>query len=142
LNSLKEITPWKELLEKKTFSSTTLASLPLSYQTTDDWFNIILESAGVTEEMHTRSKLKDIKKTASNLTWLHALHIGVNFAERGVVDIPIQYFKSSVELFPNPIAYRCLAVLSSSYEVNINIIFHSPFVLSYHNKYLSFYFDL
>jgi hypothetical protein len=48
------------------------------------------------------------------MTWLHALYLGVNSAERGNIDEPIAYFKKSIDVFPNPIAYRCLAVLQST----------------------------
>ena len=50
------------------------------------------------------------------MTWLHALHIGVNLAERGDVDLPRQYFQLSTDMKSNPVALRCLAVLSPTYE--------------------------
>ena len=95
-----EVTPWVELLDTGKFSEATLSRLPLSYQTTDVWYDVITRSA----------------ESSSGMTWLHALHIGVNMAERGEVEQPIKYFTQSVELKENPIALRCLAVLSQTYE--------------------------
>jgi hypothetical protein len=102
------------LLEQKTFSTETLSKVPLSYQTTDAWYDLIAASAGLTGKVE---KLP-IDTSSGLLTWLHALHIGINLAERGDVSVPIEYFKVSAEMKPNPIAYRCLAVLSSTYEAS------------------------
>jgi hypothetical protein len=95
----KEAQPWIELVTTGKFSAETLSKLPLSYQTTDAWYALIQESA-----------------TKHGMTWLHALHLGVNSAERGNVEEPLVYFRRSAELFPNPIAYRCIAVLQSTSE--------------------------
>ncbi len=94
-----EVNPWIELVKNGTFSSSTLSSLPLSYQTSDAWYDLIFKSA-----------------TSAGMTWLHALHIGINLAERGEVEKPIEYFTRSVKLKSNPIALRCLAVLSKTYD--------------------------
>lgn len=94
-----EVQPWVELLEKGTFSVHTLSVTPLSYQTTDRWVKVIEDSA-----------------QKYGMTWLHALHLGIAYAERGDIDKPKQLFALSIELKPNPIAMRCLAVLSSTYE--------------------------
>lgn len=93
-----EVQPWLDLLQKGTFSAESLKYLPLSYQTTDAWFDMISSSA------------------SKGMTWLHALHIGINLAERGGVEAPRQYFQTSVDALKNPIAYRCLGVLSPNYE--------------------------
>jgi hypothetical protein len=50
------------------------------------------------------------------MTWLHALFLGVAYTERGFISEPTEYFKKSIELRPNPVAYRCLAVLQSTIE--------------------------
>ena len=93
-----EILPWLELLQNGTFSNTTLGKLPLSYQTTDSWRDLI-EASSLREP---------------GMTWLHALHLGVCSAERGNRDEPQTYFSMSFDLLPNPIAARCLAVLCTS----------------------------
>ena len=94
-----EVTPWTELLEKGTFSTATLSRLPLSYQTTDAWVQLISDSA-----------------EASGMTWLHALHLGIAQAERGNIDEPVDLFARSTANKRNPIALRCLAVLSKDYK--------------------------
>lgn len=71
----KDAVPWVELLTTGRFSADTLSSLPTSYQTTDSWRDLILRSSQVVE-----------------MTWLHALHLGVCSTERGLVDEPKQYF--------------------------------------------------
>lgn len=94
-----EAQPWKELLADGTFSAASLQLLPVSYQTTDLWLQAIEASA----EEHS-----------SGMTWLHALHMGVAYTERGEVDRPRELFLKSMALRPNPIAARCLAVLSQN----------------------------
>lgn len=94
-----EAQPWKELLADGTFSAASLQLLPVSYQTTDLWLRAIEASA----EEHS-----------SGMTWLHALHMGVAYTERGEVDRPRELFLKSMALRPNPIAARCLAVLSQN----------------------------
>jgi len=94
-----EVTPWVELIQTGRFSAETLSLLPVSYQTTDAWLYILEESA----------KLE--------MTWLHALHLGIAYAERGAIDEPKKLFKQSLELKPNPIAARNLAVLETSNDV-------------------------
>jgi hypothetical protein len=91
-----EAKPWMDLVNNGKFSEETLARLPLSYQTTDRWYDLLVKSA------------------RDGLTWLHALHIGVGSAERGNMDEPKSLFKQSNELKLNPIATRCLAVLSAT----------------------------
>jgi len=94
-----EAKPWVELLQQGTFSADTLTRLPLSYQTTDSWFELIKKSA----ETH-------------GMTWLHALHIGIGLTERGFKQESINMFTQSNNLRKNPIATRCLGVLQTSYE--------------------------
>jgi tetratricopeptide (TPR) repeat protein len=94
-----EIKPWLDLLEKGTFTEETLKYLPLSYQTTDGWMELLQKSA----ETH-------------GMTWLHALHIGIGLTERGDIDEPIKLFETSFALKPNPIAARCLGVLQKNYD--------------------------
>lgn len=93
-----EARPWMELVKHGRFSEESLSALPLSYQTTDRWHELLVRSAG------------------EHMTWLHALHMGVNLAERGDVEGPKKLFALSMELRPNPIAARCLGVLSSTYD--------------------------
>ena len=94
-----EAQPWVDLLRDGTFSEKSLAVLPVSYQTTDLWLAKLEESA----EKH-------------GMTWLHALHLGICYTERGDIDKPKQLFAQSLELKPNPIAARNLAVLSATAE--------------------------
>lgn len=95
--SYMEAQPWLDLLHTGTFSQAVLKRLPLSYQTTDHWLAILQQSANT-----------------HGMTWLHALHIGIALTERGAIEEPRSLFQKSMELNPNPIAARCLAVLSSS----------------------------
>lgn len=48
------------------------------------------------------------------MNWLTALNIGICLTERGFVTEPMQYFQMSMDLKPNPIAQRCIAVLQKS----------------------------
>ena len=97
-NKYVEIQPWIELLENGTFSESTLSTItPLSYQTTDVWRDLVQKSA-----------------ETFGMTWLHALHLGINAAERGDVSAPRDFFNTSLQLKPTVIAARCLAVLSSN----------------------------
>ncbi len=95
----KESKPWIELVQLGTFSAETLTKLPLSYQTTDAWCSLL-----------------ELSAEKNGMTWLHALHIGICLAERGDIEEPKALFSKSFELKPNPIAARCLAVLSSTSE--------------------------
>lgn len=90
-----EVNPWIELVKTGRFSEETLSVLPVSYQTTDEWLYILQES----------SKLE--------MTWLHALHLGIALTERGEVTETKKLFKQSLELKPNPIAMRNLAILET-----------------------------
>jgi len=86
-------------LHDGTFSADTLKLIPLSYQTTDSWFELLQASA-----------------TKYGMTWLHALHIGIGAAERGEISRPLTLFQQSMDLYPNPIAARNMAVLQSTAE--------------------------
>lgn len=90
-----EVNPWVELVTTGRFSEATLSALPLSYQTTDDWLHILEESAKI------------------EMTWLHALHLAIAYAERGAIDTPKDLLKQSMELKPNPIAARNLGILEN-----------------------------
>lgn len=94
-----EAQPWLELVRDGTFSAATLELLPLSYQTTDGWLALLRKSAA-----------------ERGMTWLHALHIAVCLTERGDVDEPRKLFQQSLDMHPNPIAARCLGVLSATQE--------------------------
>jgi len=94
-----EAQPWVELVRDGTFSAATLELLPLSYQTTDGWLALLRASAA-----------------SKGMTWLHALHIAVCLTERGDVEEPRRLFQQSLDMHPNPISARCLAVLSSTQE--------------------------
>jgi hypothetical protein len=100
-----EAVAWIELLTQGTFSERTLSLLPVSYQTTDRWFKRIIESA----EKH-------------GMTWLHALHIGVGYGERGATETAIKYFQLSMDLKPNPIAIRCIGVMQTTMEAAFALI--------------------
>jgi len=91
-----EALPWVDLLSTGTFSDAALSVLPVSYQTTDGWLKLIESSA------------------ETSLTWLHALHLAVAYTERGAMDLPVTLFSKSMEMKPNPIAARCLAVLQKT----------------------------
>jgi hypothetical protein len=91
-----EVQPWLDLLDIGTFSDNVLSKLPLSYQTTDAWLEILEKS------------------TSSNgMNWLNSLHLAVNYAERGEIDRPLELFQKSADLQENVIAYRCIAVMQS-----------------------------
>jgi tetratricopeptide (TPR) repeat protein len=94
-----EMKPWLELIEMGTFSEETLKYLPLSYQTTDAWLELLQKSA-----------------TKNGMSWLHALHIAIGLTERGAIDEPIKLFETSFALKPNPIAARCLGILQKNYD--------------------------
>ena len=94
-----EARPWVELLNDQTFSAESLNLLPVSYQTTDGWFEVIRASA-----------------EKRGMTWLHALHLGINYAERGSTETAKKYFAESMELKANSIASRCLGVLQATPE--------------------------
>ncbi len=66
--SIMEVQPWLELIQNGTFSIDTLRYPPLSYQTTDEWQQVLTDSAA-----------------EFGMSWLHALHLGVCAAERGQV---------------------------------------------------------
>jgi hypothetical protein len=90
-----EVNPWVELIQTGRFSEETLSVLPVSYQTTDEWLYILEESAKI------------------EMTWLHALHLSIAYAERGAIERPKDLLKQSLELKPNPIAVRNLAILET-----------------------------
>merc|ERR1719223_385597 len=97
-----EVQPWLELLDNGAFSASTLKLLPTSFQTTDRWLKVMVDSAG---------------KSFEKVTWLHALHLGVAYAERGEVSRPLEMFQLSVKLSGgNPVALRCMAVLQQTQE--------------------------
>lgn len=101
-----EVNAWMQLLRDGVFSTSTLGKLPTSYQTTDRWLNVLMKSS------------------ETKMTWLHALHIGICLTERGLVTEPLQYFQMSIDLKPNPVAARCIAVLqktSADAWTNFNI---------------------
>jgi tetratricopeptide (TPR) repeat protein len=95
----KEAQPWLDLLSTGRFSRQTLSKLPLSYQTTDRWLALVEQSVAT-----------------QGLTWLHALHLGIAYAERGFLQEPKSYFEKSFAMKPNPLAARCLAVMQSTIE--------------------------
>ncbi|RYH22573.1 hypothetical protein EON65_19030, partial [archaeon] len=74
-----------------------------SYQTTDRWLQVLEASVQVNGG-----------KEGGGLTWLHALHLGIAYTERGFISEPTEYFTTSTTLKPNPIAERCLAVLQTT----------------------------
>lgn len=94
-----EAQPWVELLQDGTFSESTLELYPVSYQTTDGWLALIETSA-----------------EKFGMTWLHALHLGINYAERGSSEKAQELFAQSMKLRPNVIASRCIAVHQSTPE--------------------------
>jgi hypothetical protein len=93
-----EALPWIELLQKGTFDESK-DLLPVSYQTTDRWLAVLEKSVA-----------------AHGMSWLHALHLGTAYAERGNIDGPKDHFNQSFSMKPNPLAARNLAVLSSTPE--------------------------
>jgi hypothetical protein len=42
--------------------------------------------------------------------------------QSGFIAEPIEYFQTSIKLKPNPVAYRCLAVLQSTVDATINLL--------------------
>lgn len=100
----REVRPWKELLTQGEFSDDTLKHLPLSYMTTDAWYDMLIQY---------RQRLESSGKS---INWLLAYHLGVGMTERGVIKESQDLFATSLKLQPNPLAARCLAVLQSSNE--------------------------
>jgi len=94
-----EMQPWLELLTTGAFSAHTLNNLPISYQTTDRWMQLLQKSID-----------------QQGMTWLHALHMGVMLTERGNIEEPRALFAKSMALKANPLAARNLAVLCTSQE--------------------------
>lgn len=94
-----EVRPWIELIKQGTFSDETLSVMPTSYQTTDAWYSLLQNS------------IKTQKPT-----WLHHLFIGIARTERGDINEPLENFKESMKLKPNPVAARCIAVLQQTRE--------------------------
>lgn len=94
----KLIEQWVELLQDGAFSDATLKTVtPLSFQTTDRWLKVIEDSAA-----------------KFGMTWLHALHLGIAYTERGDVEKPLRYFQTSMDLKPNVVAARCIALLQQN----------------------------
>ena len=91
-----EIQPWLQLLQKGTFESDILQLIPLSYQTTDAWMDLIYTSGDKYQ-----------------MTWLHYLHLGIGSTERGNSQLPLELLHKSISLQPTAIGYRCIAVLQS-----------------------------
>lgn len=94
-----EVRPWVELVKEGTFSEKTLTVMPTSYQTTDSWYELLQKSA-----------------LEHSATWMHHLFLGIARAERGDIKEPLEHFKASLELKPNPVAARCVAVLQQTAE--------------------------
>ena len=89
-----EAQPWVELLQTGNFGDASLSRLPLSYQTTDRWFAKIL---------------------AAPTSWLQCLHAAICYMERGDGTNAKNYLQKSMDLRPNPIAARGLALLTATY---------------------------
>jgi len=123
-NAYLEAQPWLDLLLIGTFSDEALKRLPLSFQTTDSWLQLLRQSA----QTH-------------GMTWLHALHIGIALTERGDVDEPKALFQQSMQLRANPIAARCLAVISSSQE-DAWTVFQSAWSLALSHGHSTFVDDV
>ena len=111
------IRPWLELLQTGAFSQQTLERLPLSYQTTDPWCSLLrqsYDSGQVDRQSSTRNPVRSCRLTYMQVTWLSSLHLGICAAERGGLDEPRSFFSASMSMLANPIAARCMAVLSKS----------------------------
>lgn len=104
-NAYREVQPWLELVETGTFSKESLSYTPISYQTTDRWLKVLEHSA-----------------QTKGLTWLHALHLGVAYAERGDLEHPKKLFQQATDLrsqsdatkLGDATALRCLAILQET----------------------------
>ena len=93
-----EARPWLELAQDGAFSSESLARAPLSFQIGDEWLSLL------------HSSVESNKGT----TWLHELHLGVMYTERGEVDVPLAHFNRSFGLRPSVVAARSMAVLQQT----------------------------
>jgi hypothetical protein len=93
----RESAPWVELLRDGYFSNKTLALTPLSFQTGDLWM----------QRLHTSKK-------EHGATWLHYLHLGTCYLERGELTRALEQLKASVALTPNVHALRNLAVSAAN----------------------------
>jgi hypothetical protein len=94
-----EALPWMDLVRTGNFSEAALNRLPLSFQTTDAWLDLLVRSA-----------------EQKGYTWLHYFHIGVALMERGSVEESRTMFTRSIALKPNPVSARNLALLETTYE--------------------------
>ena len=95
-----EMKPWLELLEDGVFSVETLSKYtPVSFQTTDGWMDLLQASAD-----------------KFGMNYLTALHLGIGYMERGVIDRPTELFEESLKLNQTVIAYRNLALLQQTPE--------------------------
>jgi hypothetical protein len=94
-----EARAWIELARDGTFSRATLGEVPSSFQVGARWERALRRS-----------------RAANGPTWLHALHLGVNLAERSPAGIAaaIPFFRESLELRDNAHAWRCLAAIEAS----------------------------
>jgi len=93
-----KIQPWLELVSSGTFSQQSLDRLfPLSYLVAQDWQQLIQDSA-----------------RNHGPTWLHYLHQGIAQTEAGYFNQAIELLQMSINLKPNPVAYRTLALLVDS----------------------------
>jgi hypothetical protein len=98
-SAMDEVRPWIQLVQNGTFLEDSLARLPLSYQISDQWYDVLVASA-----------------EKFGATWLHDLHMGTVLTERGAVEEPKTLFKSSLMKKANPLALRNLAILQDTYE--------------------------
>ena len=93
---VKELESIQPTLKKQhLFSPHALSRLPTEFKTHDDFFISVLQS---TEDM--------------GITWLHAIHIAINFAERNQSEKARKFYEMSLTSKQNPIAYRGLALLA------------------------------
>eukprot|EP00461_Guttulinopsis_vulgaris_P004054 UN04055 len=100
-----EVQPWDELLTQGTFSPQTLQAIPITFQTSRLWRDVLEES---------------IAKYGA--TWLHLFHLSVQKMEEGAVNEPKVLLKQSLSLKQTPHAWRNLALLQETEEAALEML--------------------
>ena len=95
------IAPWLELLHSGSFSESTLETLaPVSYLVNDFWMQTLVDAINAGKD-----------------SWLARLHLATCHLERGEVEPAREHLRKSIELKPNVVAARNLAVAAPNATV-------------------------
>lgn len=94
-----ETRPWLELLENGTFSTATLAAVPVNFEVSDGWVHLL-----------------DASMAAGHETWLHHLFLATHALEVGNAAAGKVHLDKSMALKPNVHASRALALLAPTQD--------------------------